>query len=508
MAGARAFREAYLHADQVEPDSYTDWGARQLRYEVLWAYYMGNAYRDALHSWAKQMRASFGMYKWTRDIYNPAYRLGQFYRTYIWGGRLDMMAGDGKQEPSALPIVTDNDALRPAIATLWRSSNWKVSRRDVPLMGSVLGDAFIEVVDDLERGKVYLRQVHPATVKDVVSDPFGNVKGYTLEYERMLPDSTRTSTYSEVVSRDGDAVVYQTFSKGAPFAWGDVMVEGQPVSTWAQPYGFVPLVHIKHQNLGLDYGGSELLPRLSLFREVDDQGSKLNDQVRKTVDAAWLFAGMRKPDSSPTVTGAETSTTKPEAGRDEVPAFYSSDPAAKAQPLVAPLDIAAVAANIGAMLATLEKDYPELNLYRLREGQGLSGRAIRLVRQDAESKALDLRDVYDDALVRAQQMAIAIGGWRKYDGFAGFGLESYAAGDLQHEIGDRPVFASDPLDTEEVEAARLDNVQRAVNLGWDAPAYMEQRGYSEEAIASMAESERYQAQTALLVLNSAPIDEG
>jgi len=34
---------------------------------------------------------------------------------------------------------------------------------------------------------------------------------------------------------------------------------------------------------------------MSKFREVDDIASKLDDQIRKMVDAPWLFIGMTKP---------------------------------------------------------------------------------------------------------------------------------------------------------------------------------------------------------------------
>jgi hypothetical protein len=60
---------------------------------------------------------------------------------------------------------------------------------------------------------------------------------------------------------------------------------------------------------------------------------------------------------------------------------------------------------------------------------------------------------YDSALMRAHQMAVAIGGMRGYVGYQGFSLDSYRAGALEHSIGDRPVFAIDPLDRIEEDTA-------------------------------------------------------
>lgn len=506
MAGAKAFREAYMNPDQDDPDNWSDWDARQMRYEVLWSYYSGGAYRDAVNPFWRTVRAEYGLYKWTRDIGNPAYRLGQFYQSHIWGGRLDAKAGDGKPISSALPIETDNEALREHIATLWRWSNWTQQRNMIPLRGAILGDAFIEVVDDVAREKVYLKRLNPSLVKTMELDPFGHVKAYTLEMERLLPgESEKTATYTEEVTRDSDLVVYRTFRNGSPFAWGDAEVDGFAVAEWTQPYGFIPLVHIPHRDTGLEWGASELLPRLSVFREIDDQWSKMNDQIRKTVDAKWLF-NFREPTTAPAVTRTAATSTKPEAGRDEVEAFYVQQPDARAQPLVAPLDLTATLANIQAMAAELEKDYPELNLYRMRQGEGLSGRAIRLIRTDAETKARDYRDRYDGALVRAQQMALAIGGMRGY--FTSLDLDSYAAGALDHQIGNRPVFADDPLDEEEVEAARLSNIASALDFGMDPGEYMALRGYSDEQVAALRNSPQYQMKLEMMALNAGDMGTG
>ncbi len=498
-AALTAFRESYFDADTLAMGDDGDWGAfeaRRLRYDVLWAYYQGNAYR-AIHRWAKKHKADYGLYKYVRDLYNPAFELGSFYETYIWGGPLDMLAGDGRAVPSALPIITQNEKLRPAIATVWRWSNWLTKRKLVNLYGAVLGDVFIQVVDDPHRGKVYLKIVHPGIVQDVSLDPFGNVKGYTFEYPR-LDAQGKSATYRETAERDGDETVITQYRNGQPHDW-EPPEGGSPEPERRAPYGFVPLVFIPHRDVGLTWGMAEAFPRLSLFREVDDQVSKVDDQIRKLVDAPWLFSGVKKAETSPSVAGAAASAeTRPEPGREEIPALYATDPQAKATPLVAPLDIGQVTAHIQAMLEKMEHVYPELALHRVRAMNNPSGRAVRLLRGEAEGKAVAYRDVYDGALARAQQMAVAIGGWRGYPQFAGFGLESYAAGDLEHQIGARPVFAQDPLDEAETELARLTNLKQAVDAGWSLAAYMRYRGYDEDTIAKLEAAPEYQARLAAL----------
>jgi hypothetical protein len=101
----------------------------------------------------------------------------------------------------------------------------------------------------------------------------------------------------------------------------------------------------------------------------------------------------------------------------------------------------------------LEKDYPELRYDSARATGDASAKALREVRKACESKVHGRRVVYDDALVRAHKMALAIGGWRGYEGYEAFDLGSYAAGDLDHSIGERTVFLLDPLDRiEEIQA--------------------------------------------------------
>lgn len=506
-AGVTAFRESYFDAnplDMTEDAEWADFDARRMRYQLQWAFFQGNAYRD-IHQWAKKMKADFGLYKYTRDIYNPAFRLGSFYRAYLWGGSLDIKAGNGQERPSALPIVmeTENAALRAAIAQLWQWSNWKSKRKLVPLHGATLGDVFVSVMDDQMRGKVYLEVVHPGIVAEVEKDPFGNIKGYIINYQREDPESAgKDATYQEVVYRgENDAIVYELTKNGKPYHWGNTDAAGTPIDTWEVDYGFVPMVHIQHFDVGLEWGMSEMFPKLAAFREVDDLGSKLNDQVRKLVDSPWLFAGVKDPSSTPQTTRSTPTAQRPEIGREEVPALYTNDPAAKAQALVAPLDIAAVAEKVKDDLEQLEKDYPELALLRaMNATEDLSGTAIERLQSQSSEKVIDYRDSYDDALVRAQQMAIAIGGYRGYVGFEGFNLESYAAGQLAHEIGARDVFSMMPMQKLERDIKRAEAQQKATSAGWDLVAYLQAQNTDPDVVALLTASPGYQARLAMMQL--------
>ena len=420
-AAYRAFKEPQLVTQPLDADEFSDFEARRVRYAILWAFFENTAYRR-IHSWSAQYLKSHGLYRYTRNIYNPAHRLGVFWQTHLQGGLLDPMAGDGEGEPSALPIVTEQDALRPAIARLWELSNWQINKDVFTLQGTVFGDIALEVVDDRAREAVYLRVVNPSTIKDVTLDPFGNVKAYEFEEARAHPENkNRTVTYTETAERSGDNVIYRTYLNDSPYAWpGQVDDSGNTRAEWEEPYGFIPLVVVKHNDVGLDWGWSEMHPGRGKFQEVDDLASKLSDQIRKMVEGSWLLSGVDKPSSTPAATsrdsetyqGTSSATSRPQPGREEMAFFYGPE-GASATSLVAPLDIGQSAEYIKDLLGELERDYPELQMDIWSSGGDASGRALRVARQRAESKVRQRRVAYDDALVRAQQMAVAIGGMRE-----------------------------------------------------------------------------------------------
>jgi hypothetical protein len=492
MTGIRAFREAFLSADLVfDETDFGDFEARKLRYTLYWSYYENSAYRSLVHKWSHAYKVQYGLYKHIRSIYNPAYRLGEFWKTYLWSGKLDALAGDGQGIPSALPILTDHEQLRPAIAALWRNSNWQIRKDTCTLWGSILGDVAIKVVDDPIREKVYLKVVHPGVIKQVDLDPFGNVKGYTIETPRPDPRNLdREVVYREVAFRDGDNVVYQTFLNNDLYPWDGEEAE------WAEPYGFIPMVVIKHNDVGLEWGWSEFHSAHPKFREVDDIASKLSDQIRKMVDSAWLMSGVNKPAREKAKAESTDATiSNPEPGREEIPVFYGPL-GASATPLIAPLDISATTNYLASLLKILEQDYPELSS-DIHNVQGdISGRALRINQMPVENKVKERRPNYDDALVRIHQMAVAIGGFRGYVGFDGFDLDSYGAGMLDHQIADRPVFSKDPLDDLETEEKFWTVTKAALDNGIPITFHLEEHGWTPERIAKVTSSPEFLARQA------------
>lgn len=497
LVGAAGFNEKYFSSN---PDTLQGrrWGfymARLLRYEVFWSLYEQNVYRK-IHLWAEALKEDYDLYSAVRSVYSPAYRIGEFWAEHLFGGVLDPEAGDGTKRPSAIPIRTDNPDLRSVIARVWRWSNWQSQKDVFTRFGGVMGDVGLAVVDDPGRKQVYLKPIHPRIMRDVAKDPQGNVKGYTFEERRPDPRADRPLewanevTYNEVCTRAGRSVRFQTFLDEDPHDWRDYAYTDSPRvgDDWTEGYGFVPLVVVQHRDMGLEWGWSEYQPSLSKMMELDELVSKLHDQIRKLVECPFLFAGVGSAEDLAPYYPAPTEDD-PAPERTRWPVFYAQDPKANATPLVAPLDIKAVADQALSVLRGLENDHPELRADGTDLGDA-SGRARRVAREQVEARVVSRRAGYDDALVRALKMAVSIGAMKGYPGFEAFDAGSYERGDLDFSVGDRPVFAVDALDHLEEGQARANLLKTLRSSDLPLPVAMCLAGYPhEEVVKAMAYQE-------------------
>jgi hypothetical protein len=461
MAAYTAAVASYQKGSFVQEIDFTDdskWADRKyrlLRYAVLDQYVNGNPYDKDIVSWARKYKADHGLYEYTRPIANPVYQMAEFYKTYLWGGWLDPEASDDPS--SALPIITENEALRPFIADLWKWSNWQTKRTTVPYWGASLGDVAIQVVDDTVTGKVYLKIIHPSMLTRFEKDPYGNIKAYEISYQRTDDTGTNEVQYTETAERDGDDVIYKLYKNGALYPW-----DGVESAEWTEPYGFIPMVHIQHRETAYGWGEAEIAPRMALVRELDDQYSLLNDQIRKTVNAPWIVSG----ETAASFTGnqfSDASAERPQAMREEAMMLFLASADSRMEPMVTNLAINEVRENIQNLTLMLENAYPELGLNRLQDTAQASGVAVRRLQQPAANKVNSYRDVYDGALVQVMQMALSIGGYR--DLFTGVGLDSYASGALDFTIGKRPVFSTDQMDDIEIKLAQAEVLATMASVG-------------------------------------------
>lgn len=447
----------------TENSDWDDYASRAARYTLSTLYYHNQSY-STINTYFNALKLQRGYYKHMRSIFNPTARLVNLYVAKCYGGSLDMEAATR----GAITVNGADDALRQAIIQLWKWSNFGTEKSLYVRRGAMLGDSVIKIVDDTRKRKVRMELLHPEMLRYVEVDDVGNIKYAVIEYnvdeetplKAGVPTrAAKTYRYREVITPD----TFETFKNEEPFAYFEDGA-GTGVSKWDNEYGFVPVVLVQHSNEGQTFGVNAYQTSLSKVDEINDAASLLNDQIRKTVNAIYYMAGVTKPDSL-------TASTDE---RDEVPMIYGP---ANTQPfaMVAPLQIADAMNNINSMLSELERDMPELSLHRLRESGQTSGVAAKITYSDAIDRIEEARGNYNDGLVRAQQMGVSIGGYRRYAGFESFDLSSYNAGDLQHTIGDRDIFpdALSTLErlsalaaiegTEELRLLQLDVDQDSIN---------------------------------------------
>jgi len=437
MAGITAFREGSVVSGFLTGEDFQEYPERMLRYDILWAMYESTNFRR-IHKWVNSYKQQYGLYKSVRNIYSPAYRLTEFWKTMIWGGLLSMEA----KEEGAIPIRTTDDNLRKAIARLWKDSGWVKNKDVLTMWGAALGDVGIKIIDDVERKEMRLEVIHPSKIAGIVTDTRGFVREYTIIEDREYEGKTVTFKETATRTEGSDDIIFNTYLNDKLFAWND-----EEESTWIEPYGFTPFILVNHVSIGDIFGWAEIHPERSKANEVDDLAAKLHDYIRKVVDPIWLF-NFRKPSNtkdSVKTESADPTNARPEPQREEIPSLYVNNDKAKAQALVTEeIDIEMVSAAIQNVIAEMERDLPELQMDIWTVGGYTTGKALRTARQRVERKVIQRRPSYDLALVQAHQMAVAIGGMKQYEGYTDFSLDSFDAGKLDHDIpSDRDVFETD-----------------------------------------------------------------
>lgn len=474
MAGAR---EGWFAPDQVDllsSDGFGTFKSRNIRYKFLDAVYHQEAFRNEV-DWPERFRSQTDEYAYIRDQGGIGYQLGEFYSVHMVGGNLDKKAGDGRNVPSAVPIMMDVERtnVRAGLAELWKRSNFGIKKDLITRTGATLGDVFIEVSDDVVKGRVRLKFVHPSRVLTVEEDDEGNVQAYQYQYKLVDP-SGKTNwlvTYREEGTRlDADTVQYRTFKDDNLYAW-----PGNPGAIWTVPLPFIPLVKIQHKDMGIGWGEAEVAPSLSDWRELSDMGSCLTDWCRRALHSPHLISGMKKPEAADVE----------QYNRDEPAFLYSANPASSSKSLLVPLPVDGVSNHYWKMRDKMMSDYPELALQILQQHGNASGEAIRRAREPAQGKVHARRQTYLEGFERAFKMALHIAGVKGYKHYENINESSFENGELDFWIGTTAMFGVDPMDVLAEKERRFAAMKVATDAGLPRRAVLREFGYDAQTIAQI-----------------------
>lgn len=440
--------------------------ARSAQYRRLWHYYRNSVFDD-LAVW-QVYKARYRLYRHTRSIYNPARRLVDFYAGTVYQGALST---DAKKLPDgtqlAIPFADDTDPkLLAAVGQLWRWSNWQSGKALMVRYGASLGDCAVEVVDDLEARKVTLEVRWPGLIDDLELDSSGNVKAYALEYDYEDADGKKYTYRKEV-----DAESIRTYRDARPFEYDGVPAERD------NEYGFAPLVWVKHTDLGGDHG-EPALRNVGKWDELNSLASHALDQAHKVFGAPLMATGKNIGAlvESQTKRGPTAALTN-KAEEQESINILRSEEGGDIKSVQLPEGQALE--YIDSLIAEIERDHPEVGMYnQLREMSEVTAPGAERMFGDVKTYVDDARAAYDTQSVKLFQMGVAIAGWRAQRGdwgaldrqhgvFTGFGLDSYADGDLDMEIMPRPLIPlskKEVLELERMETA-LENDKQAQSQG-------------------------------------------
>ena len=438
-AALSTFRRVY--ADPGATGSTRADDERRAAYNLLWAYYNNSVFENVA-TW-QAYRSAYQLYRGTRAIYNPTRRLVEIYIGTVYQGQWTQRPDRMTEPGTAIPFGEETPpAYLAAIGQLWQWSNWQ-SQKAIPIRyAAAVGDALAVVVDDLDRGKVYLDTIWPGHVTAISTDARGNVAAYALEYDVLDPDSLKPYTYRREV--DGARIVEYR--------------DDRLTSETANPYGFVPAAWIQHTPTASTHG-EPAIRNVSKIDELCSFAAHALDHGHRILEAPVLVAGSEinlYPGQPPATRTATTTNAQRADAQQRINTITGGD-GAHIETLK--MDTGESLAHIAAMLAEIERDHPEITLYsQLRGMSQVTGPGAARLFGDVEAYVDAARAQYDQATIKLCQMAVAIGGWRlatnawgptpsrQQAAFAGYDLESYYAGDLDLSIQSRPLI---PLTEEE-----------------------------------------------------------
>lgn len=405
-----------------------DYDQRLSRYSVLDGYYHNVAYHT-ISTYSQQLKHTERLYKHVRGVYNPAARLVESYVSKVYGGILDMQDANS----GAIPIKSDNPALTDAIVQLWRDSRWGAKKSLYVRNGAKFGDTFLSVVDDIHTGIVYLEPVNPAKVKTVQTDSRGVVTGIVFEY--YIQHAGQTKLFTMTITPDS----YKTEFDGNEVAL-NTNARGEVVSEWQNEYGFVPVTHTMHRDVGLEYGANAWYTSMHKINELNDLASIQNDGARRQVQMPLFGFGLNPTSQDLGADKSNDPDNTNDTPRKDTQTFANFDKDGRLEAIAPVLDLANSLSLTKEILAEIERDLPELSLHHLREGANATAPGVRAAYDDAIARIQEARGNYDEGLVNAQKMTVSIGGMRGYKGYDGFNLMSLENGSVDHYIESRPVI--------------------------------------------------------------------
>lgn len=446
--------------------SYDTNGARVTRAVLYRSFYEDYTYKTTFNL-ANAFKEDYETYKHIRSIYNPAWRIGRFYydRLYL-----------GTDLEKAFPVKSKDKAyatLKEDIYKVLNLSNFVNFKGSIGSGGSIQGDTFLWNRYNPHLKIFELVPIRSDQVLNVTIDPYGKVTSYVINVPTLTDDNNLVFEEGELVNGVAVTRKYEGY-KDTPSQ--TAVLEG---------FDQLPLTLITHAKDGNVFGSSEIRAKLTAFVELDSLAANLGDYVSTMVNAPWMLSGVRGP--------RNVATDKDiEINRTSVPVIYAKDPQARPHALVANLPINDTLAHIVNLLGDLQDTYPELRLAAGldRTSGDLSGRALKVSRQEAEDKLLSIRPNYDLGLYRAVTQNLLLNSRR--ESALSLNYKKLNPLEVLFDVAERTVFELAIAEKIENEQGLWVTLQQAQKAGADPEIALARLGWDESEIQEFTSSPAYE----------------
>lgn len=249
--------------------------------------------------------------------------------------------------------------------------------------GACFGLSGIKVADVRDLGQIQLVPCSPEYFMLVPTSAYDPTPSMAFWLEHREIDGEKVE-YAEVITPD----LVRIFVNGKPAPMDGLEAE------YPNELGFVPYVEIKHKETGDPLGEATYQMAIPLLDEVNELASYLADIIKKHAEPQWA------------VSGAEASELTKSGDR-----VWFLPAGAKAEPLVADVDIGGVGEFLDRIDANVKSSLPELAFDELKTKTQIATATLEIQLMELTLKIKRCRPNYDQGLVDALRMAGAGSGY-------------------------------------------------------------------------------------------------
>jgi hypothetical protein len=408
-------------------------------------------------------------------LYNPIAEVCDLYQ-HVLGGTFGV----------DITVQSDNDKLLPALrmpgqpappATplelIWQWSSIQQAKQILCSLAPRHGNVGLRIVArravevngkqvelPLEQRRVFIKPEHPRIIRDVERDERGNVIAIELEYD----EATGLGDDREVER------IREQMTKTEFRLWTVKQGTLEPRAQYANELGVVPYVLLDHQPSGETWGLNAFYRAAPLIDRLNALATHVNIMIHRHVRATWLVAAAGGSPEQMDFSGGNILYVNTQTTGGSVPLV---------EPLVAPLNLADAIEQTKALQEQVEDRLPELKATAGKFLANQSGETVAQLRKPAEDRLALARVNYEDALVRAQQIALSFGVlYELWDVGTGMGTReaaerAYRNGYEDHVFNDRELL---PL----TETERLVIAESKSRIGLSRKRTLKSIGLSEE----------------------------